>query len=475
MAASLTSTGYEPKSALLGEIRIAQAQLQNIKIAKATSSQTGKFRLDVTKAFEELKSMHLLLIKLWRPVNLAHLNEYLTLLENEGIDMTPFNELSNLAQQAQSLNKQQTTVMPGTPSLSSIRANLAPSQRANNATSLLQVSQQLLEFSIAEGFAPSLYSNHDPSGQLGANCRPIEQSSNQKELEKQLSEQIFWIYINPSTGEARPETPLESIVRNGLYSKMCASLEDDPILKLLIPEQKDYNVASLLESVTISAQGTGLSVLSAITDELHDSKVTTMNKKPEQSMEAWLKSLNQLFTKYANHGNQLDDSQKLLVVKKRLESDERYANQVHAWEKGEGPYFAREGKTYTTLIKMLRLQADSCNNLYTSHTVDVPKDFEAIGHNASGQSKGEHNDDPRQRQNCFAWLKGNCSRRNCPYLHDEHVKGMKNNRQNASSHNKGSTGSLVTERCRNFFNTGKCAYGEKCRFSHAPSPSVQQE
>eukprot|EP00971_Amphidinium_carterae_P340283 6478544-Amphidinium_carterae.1 len=63
---------------------------------------------------------------------------------------------------------------------------------------------------------------------------------------------------------------------------------------------------------------------------------------------------------------------------------------------------------------------------------------------------------------CWQFQKGSCARSNCPFAH---VKS------GSASEGKGKTTGTAPV-CRFFAQTGKCQYGEKCRFKHAPRENL---
>eukprot|EP00971_Amphidinium_carterae_P349384 6490992-Amphidinium_carterae.1 len=67
---------------------------------------------------------------------------------------------------------------------------------------------------------------------------------------------------------------------------------------------------------------------------------------------------------------------------------------------------------------------------------------------------------------CWLYQKGNCNRANCPFLHDKRAQSDGKGSDGKGKASK--TGSTVPT-CRYYAQTGKCQYGEKCRFRHASS------
>ena len=105
---------------------------------------------------------------------------------------------------------------------------------------------------------------------------------------------------------------------------MCSSLNKDPSLKLLVPKEADCNVATLLEKVTTSGQATSLATLTSLTEELFSKENPLLRKATEQGLESWLRIADEKFVPYANHGHELKDEMKTIIITNKIASDQRY-------------------------------------------------------------------------------------------------------------------------------------------------------
>eukprot|EP00971_Amphidinium_carterae_P299247 5945300-Amphidinium_carterae.2 len=74
---------------------------------------------------------------------------------------------------------------------------------------------------------------------------------------------------------------------------------------------------------------------------------------------------------------------------------------------------------------------------------------------------------------CWQYQKGSCTRANCQFLHEKRSdssegKGKSLEKSGESSDGKGRQLSSTTPTCRYFAQKGKCQFGDKCKYRHAP-------